>query len=550
MRPGLARVMAKTLGPPRPKINLRFSLRAAQVPPMKRAVARGIGGLAAAALAGAAGAAPLFAPATVPAHVHDGGWEHFVGGGLAVFDCDADGLPELYAAGGENPATLLRNRSGRGGALAFEAATPPALALTGVTGAYPLDIDSDGHLDLAILRVGPNTVLRGGPDCSFAPFDGLGLDPGDGWTTAFSATWEAGQRLPTLAFGNYVDRANPNGPFEACDSHDLFRPLGDRYGAPVPLAPGHCALSMLFSDWGRQGRADLRISNDRHYYVRGGQEQLWAMEDPPRPYTAADGWRDYALWGMGIASRDITGDGLPEVFLTSMGDQRLQVFQGPGPVFVDVPFDRGTTAHRPYTGGDGRPSSGWHVAFGDVENDGDDDVFIAKGNVGQMPDNAMLDPNNLLVHGPDGRFAEAGLEAGLASLARGRGAAFADLNLDGLLDVAVVNRGAPLELWQNATEGAGNWLAVALDQLAPNRRAVGAWIEVDTGDRVIAREVTVGGGHAGGAAVPEHFGLGAAARVRLRVIWPDGAASGWTEVATGAAVLLRRAGGALTVAPY
>ncbi len=78
---------------------------------------------------------------------------------------------------------------------------------------------------------------------------------------------------------------------------------------------------------------------------------------------------------MGIAARDLNGDGLPEVFLTSMGDQRLQALaERDRPAFQHVPYARGTTAHRPYTGGDGRPSTGWHVAFGDVQNDGRDDI--------------------------------------------------------------------------------------------------------------------------------------------------------------------------------
>ena len=69
--------------------------------------------LLAALLALPAQAEPLFQPVAIPDHVYSGGWEHFVGGGLAVFDCSGDGLPELYAAGGENPGTLLRNTSGR-----------------------------------------------------------------------------------------------------------------------------------------------------------------------------------------------------------------------------------------------------------------------------------------------------------------------------------------------------------------------------------------------------------------------------------------------------
>jgi hypothetical protein len=492
-------------------------------------------------LAAPALAEPAFVPVEIAPHAYTGGWEHFVGGGLAAFDCDGDGRPELFAAGGDSPAALFRNRSGQG-ALALDLDTPPELALTGVTGAYPLDIDGDGQMDLAVLTTGENRLLRGHGDCRFGAFEGLDFASMPRWTTAFSATWEQGQSLPTLAFGNYVDRTDPDGPFEACDTHALYRPDGMRYAAPFPLAPGYCALSMLFSDWNRDGMADLRISNDRHYYVSEGEEQLWRMTDPPRLWTEAEGWRRYRLWGMGIASRDLSGNGLPEVFLTTMADQRLQELapDATGPSYVDVPFDRGTTAQRPYTGGDGRPSTGWHVAFGDVQNDGRDDVLIVKGNVDQMPGLAMDDPNNLLIQGPDGRFAEAGETAGLASLHRGRGGVLADLDGDGRLDVAVLNRRAPMEVWRNATPDTGAWLTVALVQPGGNRHGVGAWIEVDDGTRVHAREVTVGGGHAGGTALPEHFGLGSAHRARVRVIWPDGVMSEWQEVEANSAVVVTR----------
>ena len=58
----------------------------------------------------------------------------------------------------------------------------------------------------------------------------------------------------------------------------------------------------------------------------------------------------------------------------------------------------------PFIGDDGRPSTGWHAEFGDVDNDGRADLFIAKGNVDQMPANAMHDPNNLLMQQADGTF--------------------------------------------------------------------------------------------------------------------------------------------------
>ena len=63
------------------------------------------------ALASPVTANPLFRPIDTPEHTYAGGWEHFVGGGLAAFDCDGDALPELFAAGGSNTSILLRNRS-------------------------------------------------------------------------------------------------------------------------------------------------------------------------------------------------------------------------------------------------------------------------------------------------------------------------------------------------------------------------------------------------------------------------------------------------------
>lgn len=484
-------------------------------------------------------AQPLFEPRPLPVeHVYTGGWEHFVGGGLAAFDCNGDSFPELLAAGGEAPMTLLINTtSAPGNDISFENGTFPDI--TGATGAYPLDIDSDGWLDLFILRVGENMVLRGGADCSFTDASSAwGIPRDDRWSTAFSATWEAGQSRPTLAVGNYVDRANPDGPFQACDSNQLMRPTAKGYDS-TDLAPGFCALSMLFSDAARRGVADLRVSNDRHYYVRGGSEQMWFFPDLTL-LDASKGWNAVSIWGMGIASTDITGDGLPEVVLTSMGDQLLQYADAPY-VYRNASYNVGATAHRPHIGDDGRPSTGWHAAFGDADNDGFEDIFIAKGNVDQMPSNAMHDPNSLLMQQPDGTFVEASVGAGVASDLRGRGGVFGDLNGDGLLDLAVVNRRAPLELWQNVTAGAGNWITLQPVQPAPNQHAVGGFAEIRLPDGTTRiKEITVGGGHAGGTALPVHFGLGSATSVETRMIWPDGTVSDWQVGTINAANLISR----------
>jgi len=465
-------------------------------------------------IASAATADPAFhdMSANLPTHEYTGDWEHFVGGGVAVFDCNGDQLPDLFAAGGSSPAALFINR----GDFQFEAAALPA-TLTETSGAYPLDIDGDGWMDLFVLRVGPNRVLQGGPNCSFTDVtDEWQMPLADQWSNAFTAWWEDDGR-PVMAVGNYVDRANPDGPFFACDSNTILRPTAESYAATA-LTPGFCPLSMLAALDAR-GRPSLRISNDRQYYVRSGYEQMWDIQDQ-RFLTEADGWNPISIWGMGIASRDLNGDGRDEVMLTSMGDQLMQMAQPDGS-YAAAPFNIGTYAHIPFDGSDGRPSTGWHAQFGDIDNDGRPDLFIAKGNVDQMPSNAIHDPNNLLMQQADGRFLEQADVAGIATTERSRGAALVDLDLDGRLDLIVINRRAPMEVYRNETPATGNWIAISLRQPGGNRNAVGAVVTVRAGDASQTQQYTIGGGHAGGQAGPLHFGLGAADSVQISVRWPQ-----------------------------
>jgi hypothetical protein len=472
-------------------------------------------------------------------HAYDGDFTYFVGGGVAAFDCDDDAKPDLYFAGGTNPAALYRNESPVGGKLRFAQVTDATTDLTRVVGAYPLDIDGDGRVDLAVLRRGENVLLRGLGDCRFERGNEVwGYDGGDDWTAAFSAKWEGAAALPTLAFGNYLDLSRGRQDVR-CADNVLVRPVESEttYADPTPLTPGLCTLSILFSDWDRSGRRDLRMTNDQHYYL-DGEDQLWrvAEGEPPRLYTRDEGWQQMQIWGMGIASYDVNDDGLPEVFLTSQGDNKLQTLAvgAAQPNYRDIAFESGVTAHRPYTGGDVLPSTAWHAEFQDVNNDGLIDLFVTKGNVEAQVDYASKDPSNLLLGQADGTFSERGEAAGIVSFARGRGATVVDLNLDGMLDLVQVNRRENVSLWRNvgwgsdgAPEPMGAWIAVALEQPGPNRDAIGSWIEVRIGERTIRREVTVGGGHASGELGWIHFGLGDADAAEIRVLWPDGETGPW-----------------------
>ncbi|MFK8033052.1 MAG: CRTAC1 family protein [Hyphomicrobiales bacterium] len=473
-------------------------------------------------------------------HQYTGPWEYFVGGGVAAFDCNSDRLPDVAIAGGASPAQVFVNRSATAGALKFEAKVDAigGNVAKGVTGLYPIDIDNDGFKDLVLLRVGENILLKGGPDCSFLKANkAFSFQGGRNWSTALAATFEPDQSFPTLAIGNYVDRSAAGSPWGTCHDNLLMRPgNGEKpnYAEPQLLTPGFCALSMLFTDWNRSGEPALRVTNDRQYY-RDGEEQLWRVSPgrPAKAYRKADGWKTVRIWGMGIAEADLDADGLPEYALTSMGDTKLQTLDEDAdeasPVYRDIAVAKGATAHRPYTGEDLKPSTGWHAEFDDINNDGRQDLFIAKGNVESMPDFAAYDPDNLLLAGFDGNYTEVGDLSGIAVSRRGRGGAVVDFNMDGMLDLIVVNREAPVSLFRNlgaksnhAPRPMGNWVQIELRQRGVNRDAVGATINVKSGNETRVRKVQVGGGHASGHMGFIHVGTGVAERAEIRVKWPDG----------------------------
>lgn len=497
-------------------------------------------------------------------HRYEGPWEYFVGGGVATFDCNGDRFADVFIAGGINESSLYVNRSKIAGELKFVAQDSATTRIKQVTGAYPVNLNDDDWIDLAVLRVGENRLLKGGPDCSFTHANAdFSYDGGTEWTTSFAANFNDNEKFPTLAFGNYVDRTAPGSPWGTCADNALYRPQvngqqgGEHevsFSESLRLSPGYCALSLLFTDWNRSGTDSLRITNDRQYY-RGGEEQLWNVRGQyPRAYSRADGWQPVVIWGMGIAEGDLNADGFPEYALTSMGDTKLQsldVQQAVAenrPVYEDIAFARGATAHRPYTGKDLKPSTGWHAEFADVNNDTLLDLYIAKGNVESMGDFAAYDPDNLLLGNHDQRFVEQGDVAGIALDRRGRGASVTDFNADGLLDLLVVNRDAPVSLFRHrgfksqfGPRVGGNWLAIELQQSDGNRHAIGARLSIKTGNLVQTRTVRIGGGHASGKIGFVHVGLGVAERATVRVQWPDGEWSAAYRVFANQFVVLNRA---------
>jgi hypothetical protein len=242
--------------------------------------------------------------------------------------------------------------------------------------------------------------------------------------------------------------------------------------------------------------------------------------------------------GMGSAIGDYDADGQLDWFVTGIRDAD-GVTEG----------DWGTSGNRLYRGlADGTFEDvtdragvrdgdwGWAACFADLNLDGLLDLVHVSG----WPQGAaqFRDTNaRLFLGAQDGRFTEASGALGLVEHAGGRGLSCFDADRDGDIDLFVMNHDAPARLWENVGGSeAGSWLRVRLEGAPPNTQAVGATIRVVAGGTELVRVIRAGSNYVSQDPAEAHFGLGAATRVeRVEVRWPNGA------VTTSSAVDVNRA---------
>lgn len=470
-----------------------------------------------------------------------------VPGGVAAFDADADGWIDIYFANGAEAVSTRKqgkrhwNRLYRNlGGLRFADVTERAgVAGHGYSmGVAAADYDNDGDSDLFVAGVRANTLFRNEGDGTFSDVAvESGISSAD-WSVA--AGWFDFDRdgLLDLFVVNYLDWEPEAERF--CGDRDrglriycsptyfkglpntLYRNVGDGTFEDVSLRSGisrHVGkgMSVAFGDFDLDGWVDVFVANDTEadFLFRnrrdGTFEEMGLLAGVG---LASDGT---PVSSMGVDFSDYDNDGLPDIHVTALNRQTFPLFRNVGDgLFEDVTALsglHGLTVSR----------SGWANAFVDFDNDGLRDLFVATSHVNDLAEEfenaAYLQPNAVFRNVGEGSFVDVSESAASFQPAAHRGAAFADFDRDGRVDVVVSAIGGATELWRNESATDNRWLAVRLIGSLSNKDGIGALVRA--GDQVAMATSAIG--YASSSLTPLHFGLGREPNLsEIRVTWPGG----------------------------
>jgi hypothetical protein len=511
------------------------------------------------------------------------------GTGVAFFDYDNDGWPDIFLVNGstlegfpkgQEPSNHLF-RNNRDGTFADVTRGAGLVQAGWGQGAVAADYDNDGYDDLFVTYWGQNRLYRNrgngtfedvtakaglvserrwGTSAAFGDYDN------DGFVDLYVANYIEFDPKTALLPGAQVPGVNCSyrglavmcGPRGLKGQRDrLYRNTGKGTFTDVTIQAGDIdkdsfrGLGIVWGDVNNDGFLDIVVANDvqpnlLYLNRRDGSFQETALA---AGVAVDEDGRERA--GMGVDLADYDNDGWLDLAIANFyGEPHSLYSNQKNASFAEVTWASGV----------GRATMrhlGWGTRFFDYDNDGWKDLLLVNGHVYPEVDAHQLDesyaePTVLLRNAGNGTFADVTSAVGPALIGPrpGRGMAVSDYDNDGDLDVLIANVNGPPALLENRGGNASHWLTVALQGRKSNRNGIGARVILRAGNLSLAEEVRSGGSYLSQSDLRVHFGLGAtAATASVEIRWPGGHVDRFTDVPVDRVITVKEGDPTFTAGP-
>jgi enediyne biosynthesis protein E4 len=502
-----------------------------------------------------------------------------MGPGCAFIDYDGDGYPDILIVNGEDwpghakgPSTLKLYHNNHDGT--FTDVTRKAglaVSMFGL-GVAVGDYDNDGHDDVFVTALGQSHLFHNNGNGTFTDVTkAAGLwGPNEFSTSAAWVDYDRDGKLD-LVVSNYVQWSQQTDIYCTLDGahksyctpesykgtsarlwHNLgggkFEDATQKAGLNDPTSK---SLGVAILDYNGDGWPDILLANDTQPNKLYLNKQNGTFEEKAVAAGIAFSEDGVARAGMGVDAADYDRSGHPSLIITNFANQMISLYHNEGNgLFVDE-------APRSEVGRNTLVTLGFGCFFFDYDNDGWPDIFVADGHIENEIERVQkrvsyAEPPHLFRNLGGGKFQEVTAQVGgaFASPKVARGAAYADIDNDGALDVLVTTNGGRAWLFHNEG-GTNHSLRVKLVGTKSNRDGIGAVVRLTSGSAKQWQMLRSGSSYLSQSELVLTFGLGGAAKAdAVEVQWPSGQVDTLSGVAGDQTVTVEEGKGVVGTRAY
>ena len=487
------------------------------------------------------------------------------GAGCAFFDFDGDGWPDIllingkdFTPGGQHTTAALYRNNHNGTFTDVTKGSGLDVEMYGL-GVAIADYDNDGRDDVYITALDGDRLFHNEGNGKFRDVtQAAGIRNANFGTSAAWLDYDRDGKVD-LFVANYVEWTAKGDKFCSLDGSTksyctpetykgtrsrLYHNLGNGRFEDVTEKAGlgdvtSKSLGVTVLDYNNDGWPDLFVANDTQPNKLYRNLGNGAFKEEAVAAGVAYGDDGVARGGMGADAGDYDRSGRPHVLVGNFSNQMLGLYHNEGNgLFVDE-------APASTVGRGSLLSNTFGVFFFDYDLDGYPDILAVNGHIEDQigrvqPKIGYQEPPLLFRNLGNRRFDNVSFKVGPAFTKAlvARGAAYADFDHDGDLDVLISTNNGPAVLLRNDGGNRNHWLSVRLAGTKSNRDGIGAVVRVESGGGKQWNMVRSGSSYCSQSDLALTFGLGADATANLDVVWPSGAKQQFRNVHANQRVLI------------